>query len=371
MFDCIEAWRRRYERRTLAVSRSVAIAALIAGCSYVPDAINPVEWYKGVTGMFDGDDAPVVAAPRRPDGSFPSVNDPVGRSSSSGKGLAGDKGNAQYAASARREPAPTKQLAKKAPAQTQVAEAPAAPAQEASGKGSYQPSLDSRMQTARDEGPSAPPRTAPSGPPARAEVPDTIPTRRGLLAEHFQKRLAESAVATNKGDAFSGIPAARTQASYNQPVQAYAVPAPPPMGMSRSPAFAADTGERAPQLVPPKGIRGAKGMVAPRGPAAQFDVASLQFGPSGGLTAADGAQLRDVAALQRQTGGVVRIVGYPSPGAVSFAGQDDASVALGRARAVAKSLTALGVPAKKILVAAEQTATSSFDDAGAKVSIEY
>lgn len=379
MFDCIEAWRRRYERRTLAVSRSVAIAALIAGCSYVPDAINPVEWYKGVTGMFDGDDAPVVAAPRRPDGSFPNVNE--AKSSTSGKGLAGDKSNAQYAPSAKREPAPTKALAKKgAPAQTQVAEAPAAgqaqvaqapTSQDASGRGSYQPSLDRRMQAARDEGPNAPPRTAPGGPPARAEVPDTVPTRRGLLAEHFQKRLTESAVATNKGDPFTGVPAARTQASYNQPVNTYAVPAQPPVGMSRSPAFAADTGERAPQLVPPKGMRGAKGMVAPRGPAAQFDVASLQFGPNGSLTAADGAQLREVASLQRQTGGVVRIVGYPSPGAVSFAGQDDASVALGRARAVAKSLTALGVPAKKIMVAADPTAPSAYDDSGAKVSIEY
>ncbi|KIL97124.1 hypothetical protein CCC_00185 [Paramagnetospirillum magnetotacticum MS-1] len=377
MFDCIEAWRRRYERRTLAVSRSVAIAALIAGCSYVPDAVNPVEWYKGVTGMFDGDDAPVVAAPRRPDGSFPNVNEAGAKTSSSpGKGLAGDKGNANYAQSVKREPAPTKQLAKKTPqTQTQVAEAPSsapAPTQDASGRGSYQPSLDRRMQAARDEGPNAPPRTAPGGPPARAEIPDSIPTRRGLLAEHFQKRLAESAVATNKGDPFTGIPAARTQASYNQPVNTYAVPAQPPVGMSRSPAFAADTGERAPQLIPPKGMRGAKGMIAaPKAPAAQFDVASLQFGPSGGLTAADGAQLREVASLQKQTGGVVRIVGYPAPGAVSFAGQDDASVALTRAKAVAKSLTALGVPARKIMVAADAAGPSSFDDSGAKVSIEY
>ena len=373
MFDCIEAWRRRHERRTLAVGRSVAIAALIAGCSYVPDALNPVEWYKGVAGVFEGDAPPTVAAPRRPDGSFPNVNEAGTKSSSSGKGLAGDKGNAKYAESVRREPAPTKQLAKKTQtAPTQVAEAPAqAQAPDASGKGSYQPSLDRRMQSARDEGPNAPPRTAPGGPPARAEVPDSVPTRRGLLAEHFQKRLTESAVATNKGDPFTGVPAARTQASYNQPVNTYAVPAQPPMGMSRSPSFAADTGDRAPQLVPPKGMRGAKGMVAPKGPSALFDVASMQFGPNGGLTAADGAQLREVAALQRQTGGVVRIVGYPAPGAVSFVGQDDASIAMGRAKAVAKSLAALGVPARKIMVAADSAAASAFDDSGARVSIEY
>jgi hypothetical protein len=369
MFDCIEAWRRRHERRTLAVSRSVAIAALIAGCSYVPDALNPVEWYKGVAGVFEEDEAPVIAAPRRPDGSFPNVNEAGAKSSSSGRGLAGDKSNAKYAESVRREPAPTKQLVKKS-APTQVAEA-APPAQDAAGKGSYQPSLDRRMQAARDEGPNAPPATTPGGPPARAEIPDSVPTRRGLLAEHFQKRLAESAAATNKGDPFTGVPAARTEASYNQQVNAYAVPAQPPMGMSRSPSFAADTGERMPQLTPPKGMRGVKGMVAPKAPSANFEVASVQFGPSGGLTAADGANLREVANLQRQTGGVIRVVGYSAPGAVSFVGQDDVSVAMGRAKAVAKSLTALGVPARKIMVAADPAGASAFDDSGAKVSIEY
>lgn len=373
MFDCIEAWRRRNGRLTLKIGSSVALAALIAGCSYVPDALNPVEWYKGVTGMFDGDEAPVVAAPRRPEGSFPNVNESGAKSSATGKGLAGDKGNAKYAESVRRDPAPTKQLAKKS-APTQVAEAPAAPVVEApaaDGRGSYQPSLDRRMQAARDEGPSAPPSTAPAGPPARADIPDRVPARRGLLAEHYQKRLTESAVATNKGDPFTGVPAPRTQASYNQPAQAYAVPAQPPVGMSRYPSFAADTGERAVQLTPPKGVRGVKGMVAPKGPSAQFEVASVQFGPGGGLTPVDGARLREVAALAKQTGGVVRVVGYSSPGAVSFAGQDDASVALGRAKAVAKSLTALGVPARKIMVAADPAGASAFDDSGAKVSIEY
>lgn len=383
MFDCIEAWRRRNGRLTLKVGSSVALAALIAGCSYVPDAINPVEWYKGVAGMFDGDDAPVVAAPRRPDGSFPNVNEGQAKSAA-GKGLAGDKSNAKYAESVRREPAPTKQLAKKsAPAQNQVAQsqvaqpqvagapAPAAQTPAAGGPGSYQPSLDRRMQAARDEGPSAPPSVAPGGPPARAEIPESVPTRRGLLAEHYQKRLTESAVATNKGDPFTGVPAARTQASYNQPAHTYAVPAQPPVGMTRSPGFAADTGERAVQLTPPRGVRGVKGMVAPKGPSAQFEVASVQFGPGGGLTPADGAHLREVAALQKQTGGVVRVVGYASPGAVSFVGQDDASVALGRAKAVAKSLAALGVPSRKIMIAADPAGASAFDDSGAKVSIEY
>lgn len=386
MFDCIVVRRRRHERSALAVGMSVAVVALLSGCSYVPDAVNPVEWYKGVAGWF-GDDTPppAIASPRRPDGSFPNVNDASAQTSSGGKGLAGDRDNAKYATAVRREPAPTRQLVRNKPAvETQVAQAPeaapqaAAPApapaqtQAAGGKGTYQPSLDHRMQTARDEGPTAPPKVAPGGPPARADVPDTVPTPRGLLAQQYQRRLAESAVATNKGDPFSGVPAARTQASYNQPAYTYAQPAQPPQGMSRYPNFAADTGEREPQLTPPRGMRGAKGAVVPsKGAAAQFEVASVQFGPGGGLTPQDTAELRQAAQIQRQTGGRIRVVGYATSGAVSFVGQDENSVAMGRAREVAKSLTALGVPAKKILVAADPAGASAYDDSGAKVSIEY
>lgn len=35
---------------------SVAVAALLAGCSSVPDAVNPVEWYKGVRDAISSDD---------------------------------------------------------------------------------------------------------------------------------------------------------------------------------------------------------------------------------------------------------------------------------------------------------------------------
>ena len=28
---------------------------ILSGCSEVPDAVNPVQWYKGVTGWFEGD----------------------------------------------------------------------------------------------------------------------------------------------------------------------------------------------------------------------------------------------------------------------------------------------------------------------------
>ena len=228
------------------------------------------------------------------------------------------------------------------------------------------------MQTARDDGPSAPPRVAPGGPPARADVPDSIPTLRTVLSEHYQRRLAESASATNKNDPFATIPPARPESSYNQPASAYAVPANAPVGYGRA-NYAGGYGDAAPDLVPPrgvKGVRGAKGAVIPSAPAAAFQVANVQFGGNGGLTAADHAALKDVAALQRQTGGVIRIVGLAPSGPVSFADGDDTEVATRRANAVAKVLTHLGVPARKLLVAADPSG-GGYDDGGARVSIEY
>ncbi|RAU20149.1 hypothetical protein CU669_19860 [Paramagnetospirillum kuznetsovii] len=375
MLDCIEAWRLRHERHAIIVGKSVVAAALIAGCSWVPDAANPVEWYKGIANTISSDETPEIASPRRPDGSFPDVTaTPDQARKPLPKGLSADRENSKYAESVKREPAPTKQLAKRTqPAQTQVAQAsPGQSAAAQNGKGGYQPSLDRRMQGARDDGPNAPPSTAPGGPPARADVPDYIPTKRTVLSDHYAKRLAESAAATNKNDPFATVPPPRSEASYNQPVHTYAVPANAPVGYGRA-AYASDVSYGTPDLVAPRGtkaIRGTKGVSVPSGPAASFEVAAVQFGRDGGLTAADRAALKQVAQLQRQSGGVVRVLGLSSSGPISFVGGDDEEVATQRANMVAKALTGMGVPARKVLVAAD-TASGGYDDSGARVSIEY
>ncbi|OAN52139.1 hypothetical protein A6A04_00040 [Paramagnetospirillum marisnigri] len=350
MLDCIEAWRRRHERHAIIVGKTVVAAALITGCSYVPDAVNPVEWYKGVAGVFSDDEAPEVATPKRAvaDASAEARRQPA-------RGLNSDASGPRYADSVKREPNPTKQLARKnPPAETKVAEA--APS--------------GRLQPARDEGPAAPPQAVAGGPPPRADIPDQVPTRRTLLSDHYQRRLSESQAATNKNDPFATVPPPRSEASYNQPVHTYAVPAVAPAAYAARPAYAADVDYGTPQLVAPKSVRGPKGSSVPRSPAASFEVAALQFGADGGLTATDRAALREVARLQKQTGGVVRVLGQAPSGAISFAGEDDQVVASRRAQTVAKALTGLGVPARKVLVAADPS-SGGYDDSGARVSIEY
>jgi hypothetical protein len=376
MIDRIEAWRRRNEGRVVVVGKSVIAVAMIAGCSWVPDVVNPVEWYKGVASTLGSDEpAPEIATPRRPEGSFPNVNAQTETERKAlQKGLVADRGNSKYADPVKREPTPTKALARRtpAPAPTQVAEAAPAPAPAAEmppadDKNAHMPSLDKPMVTARDEGPAAPPQVAPAGPPAKPEIPETIPTKRSLLTDHYQRRLAESSAATTKDDPFRTMPAARPDSSYDQPVHTYAVPAVTPA------SYVGGYGGGG--LTPPKGVggtRGARGAVVPSGPAASFQVADVQFADGGGgLTAADRASLREVAQLQKRTGGVVRILGQYTPTAISFANQDPDTVAMARARAVAKALTGMGVPAGKVKVAADPAGAGWFGDSGAKVSIEY
>lgn len=55
-FDSIILTFRRLYRRGLPVVAAIATVASLGGCSSVPDAANPVEWYKGTRDWIIGDD---------------------------------------------------------------------------------------------------------------------------------------------------------------------------------------------------------------------------------------------------------------------------------------------------------------------------
>lgn len=371
MFESIEVMRRNARRRMLAVGTSIATAALISGCSWVPDALNPVEWYRGIAGSSNDDvNASDIAAPRRSDarGGDATAQAP-------GRGLAADRDNAKYSAAARREPAPTKQLARRvAPAPVQTAEAAAAPvvpapapvaaallpvppgATSASVAAREMPSLDRPMRTARDEGPNAAPTQVASAPPPRPDIPETVPTRRSTLVDHYQQRLKESFAATTKVGTFDQVPPPRPDSSYSQPASAYAVPANAPITYHTQPPAVAfvPPDEAAPVLIPPRGVRGAKGAVLPPAPAASFQVASFYPDYDGGLSEDNLAQLRSVAALSRRSGGVIRLDGSVEPGTL---------------RRIAAALGQMGVASRKIRVV---PGSDGFDQGGeVRISIDY
>lgn len=310
----------RFRGNGLRLAASMLVlTGLVAGCSKVPDAINPVEWYKGAANVFTGDGATASS------GDQPSYAGKV--PSKPAEGLVADRGGQRYAEGVKREVAPTKALARKQTSQdTQVAmvgqnEVSKAPLAE--------------------QGPAAPPASVDMTPPAAANVPETVPLPKGrgrVLQEHYQKRLAESASQVVRPDLVD-------------------------MGGFKQASLG---GDEPIHLIPPSSKRvakGAKGLSAPLAepaPSASFQVASLGSGPD--LSATDRQAIVEIARLYKQTGGVVRVVGSGAGATLissrgSLSGYDYAGV-------VGKELARQGVPAKKIKVGADasQAGTTIFID---------
>lgn len=342
----------RNRERALTAVRVLFAVGMLSGCSSVPDAVNPVEWYKGAERMIAGDDETPVAEPVPAKGQAEVVSDSKTGADSRDdltEGLPADRTNSKYAEPVRREVTPTKQLARRTPppAGTQVASAEGVPPKPAV-------TAQALPGTARDDGPNAPPDSVNMTPPAPADIPETVPARGGRqLQAQFQRRLAESAqqsLSPNMVASYGGSPRYE-----EEPIH----------------------------LVPPSSTRnrvkgGGKGMAAPEPvvqPAASFQVASLDFNAgSANLTSADRASIAEVARVYRQTGGVVRVVGHaPAP---LFGGDDvqqmmgSLDAAMKRADAVARELTKRGVPARKIMVGADPSAAGMVSDVGAQVYID-
>lgn len=328
-------------RRALTAVKVVFTVTMLAGCSSVPDYVNPVSW-------FDGEE-PVVAQPVGKSGEAAKQSADARRDLA--KGLPADKGNSKYAEPVRREVAPTKQLARRTQpgAETQVAQLP-------EGAVPPKPAVTTQALAARDEGPDAPPGSVAMTPPAAADIPETVPVRgRRPLQDQFQRRLAESASQTVTPDLVA------MPASYGSG-GGYGLREEEPI-----------------HLVPPSSRRsgkgGGKGMAAPAPipePSASFQVATLDFDNGSRLSNADRAAVAEVARLYRQTGGVVRVVGYAPP---PVFGGDAVSQVMGgldasmkRADVVARELTKRGVPASKIMIGGEPS--TAVTEAGAKIYID-
>lgn len=315
--------------------RSLLLLSALSACSSVPDAVNPVEWYKGTRDFVTGKETPEPAPAATPGKGAKSVAT-VDNRKDTPKGLVADRGNAQYAEPVRREVAPTRPLVRRAPAAAdqQVASAPAGAIQAAP-----LPSSGNTQVARADQGPDAPPAAMNMAPPPPADIPETVavPGRPRGLQQQFEKRLAESA---------------------QQVVH------PGLVDMPNSNHRFASADEAPIHLVPPGSVKkaksnvgGGKGFAAPLPayePAASFQVASVEFSSGAKLSRADLASIADVVRLYKQTKGVVRVIAYqPEPtygGYNPLVGMDSAS---DRADAVARELNRRGVPAAKIMVAAQ------------------
>ena len=373
-----------YERNRLGIQntvrlwgRSVLLLSVLSACSTVPDAVNPVEWYKGTRDFITGKDEPepvpakaVVAKDAKPAPTAENRKDTP-------KGLVADRDNAQYAGAVRREVTPTRPLARRAPAPgQQVAEAPAiqaatlpatqggAPAAAAAATPAPVSEPPAAMARA-DQGPSGP-VAMDMTPPPPANIPETVavPGRPKRLQQQFESRLAESAQQVVRPGMVAMPETAAGHVAFADDAPIHLVP--PTAGRKAKARAGGGKGMAAPQPAPQ--------------PAASFQVASLQFAGGAKLDRADLAALAEVARLYKQTKGVVRVIGYAPPapgfGAPVLGAYDPVSRVMGglgasqaRADAVARELTRRGVPASKILVAADPDYAGSGQD-GARIFLD-
>lgn len=256
---------RRHPARLLARGTALAVVLALAGCSYVPDYANPVNWYDSIT----GDDAPppeqddsALAQPvPGSDQNFPtlaSVPDRPSTATSSDErqrvqqGLVADRDNARYTEQVANT-ALQQQAANTAPPPPPPAPPPAASTATAdSGGASRPPTLN-----AAPPPPAPPPPTtvaqADSAPAQRTPPPPPPPPAPSSSSSTGVPAPAASTAPPSTAD-LTNLPNGRRRMAVPQIVQRGPAPAPIQSGsVARSPAIAATTPPPVPSAatVPP------------------------------------------------------------------------------------------------------------------------
>jgi outer membrane protein OmpA-like peptidoglycan-associated protein len=345
------------QRRGAMTALALPLAAmLLAGCSSVPRAMNPVEWYRDLTGASKNDNqgdernaGNLAAGGKEPFPNLSSVPPPPERALSAAerealqKSLIADRDNARYS----EEQLQAGRTAAGAPAAppAPAAARPAAPLSDAA----------PRRAPARPEPQTPPQESALAAPTARSEPEGDAP--RAAPPPPNVPPAAEGARRP--------APAAAASARAVAAPQMTAMAAPPP-----------------PAIVPnqPPPLRtAAPGGAKPGGPvpANSVEVAEIAFADgSSAVSASERRKLDEAVRRHRENGGMIRIVGYAARGRGKDASQQELQsfgLGLERAKAVAAALGELGVPAKEVAI---EAAPLTAGDGGAQkqraeVFVEY
>lgn len=351
--------RRQVMRGNYLTTGSVVLTALLmAGCSSVPDAVNPVEWYKDVSGLVtgSGDSTTAGSNDRAVEGEFPKVSSvpepPKPMSPEERKdiarGLVADRANAKYTEDViKRDGTPTRPLASAPAAGPRAAAVAPPPAPvEASRPEPVQPpakAVEAAPPVAPPQALVTPPPPAPvavpgtAAPAARSVVAADVPPPPANVEDHYRRRLAES----------------------GQPPSAITNVEPPSRVLGDAPSLIAPAEAKA-----ARGKGGARSMEQfdPSAAGASFQVASIEFSQgSADLTSDDKAALKDVVQLYRKNGGSVRVVGHAPAGGDSVESMMTGfDLSMKRANAVARELTRFGIPSRSLFVGARAEAAPSY-----------
>lgn len=376
----------------------VMASGALAGCSSVPDAVNPVEWYRGVSGWFESDEdqaqrgqaqtaaetAPPLPGANRDYPNLASVPErPKSVTSSEDRsrvsnGLVADRENARYAytepsrlstttavpepspepaaAPSTRTPAANEQASRTVVEQLEALPPPPAPPTAAAPPPAPPPAPVAPPPPAPQAAvppPSAPvPATQlavqPAAPPPVAAPQATRPVassgRGSLLDQTYQAALAQQKAGTAVAPAYDApMQNAAPPPSSSLPVPSNAAPL-PSNGAAMPPAAA----RNASAIPRADSSKTAAGTPIPRSFVVHFK------GGAADVAAADRGLLREVAQIYKSTNAPLRIVGHASHSTRERDGfgqqVTNLRISLQRAETVARELTRLGVPADAMTV---------------------
>ncbi len=333
---------------------AAAMIAGLAGCSSVPNAVNPVSWYRDLTGASKNDnlgkgdnDQNLQEGANEPYPNLASVPEAPSTALSSidrdkmANSLVADRNNARYS-NDDLQPGRTTGTAPPVPPRPGAADTTPATTTTASSV----PPLQSGVPAS-----SLPPPVP--EPPIAAATPPSAPsasTRQRATSRGSEAPPAESTLAS---------PTTRAM-----PQGEAANPAPPPPNVGRvaSAAPPAQATRAAPP--PPETVSvpaNSRPTAKSRGPAVSYRVADISFGTGSALVSgALRGTIAEIVKLHADSGGRIRIVGFGDAG--SGSAMDRLTLALDRAQAVLVGLTDSGVAAKDISVEAAPVAARGGSD---------
>ncbi|NQW11105.1 MAG: OmpA family protein [Alphaproteobacteria bacterium] len=361
------AIRPTYRRRIAALAAAVALLGL-AGCSSIPDALNPVEWYEGATstvgGWFsdddedtsstDGDNAypNLATVPDRP---TPSTTEAERKDLTSG--LIADRANARYAEDPKR-PSPSQPAAQGDAASSATAASAAV--------------TSAAVASAAAPSVAAPSAAVASPPPAVAQAPSD-----GRRSSLWPNRpipdggSARNVTSAKVGDHPPRSPEPKVRA---EAVQRPAPPPPPPASTAQvaaappPPAPATtrfDSANQGAAATPAPSDQ--SGSVITDGPSlAQYErnlsgevylAGTVYFNhSSAALTGAERQMIAEIARAALDSNAMVKVVGHASArtAEMNLADHEFAnfSISLSRSEAVARALVDGGLPVERIMIEA-------------------
>lgn len=357
-----------------ALLAGVFMGPLVLGaCSQVPDAVNPVEWYKSTTDFFSGDKADKKQdagkesglaadrgkAPPGSDKAFPNLSS-VDRQAQSrdkkGGGLIADPDRPKYAPAIARQGSSSDSLASKPRAKASRSVAATMPPPAAAPTAPVTPvPMKAPAPAVMAQAP-APAKTMTAQAPAAAS-PQLAPPNLTIDQQETEKRLARQLADLR----------ARAQADAN-------APAPQPFTPTKGEfdtvvissdgiqsADALETQESVPVApVSPPTVKGGSQLIerpAARASGPGVKVATILFANgSSNLKAHDKRILSAVTRLQKKRGGVIRIIGHASSRTRSMSPvkhkMANFKISVDRADKVVSELVRLGIKNENIEIAA-------------------